>query len=119
MFFNLLTAGAIALGVTVSAAHADFLKIENEAEFMQLMSGKKLTRPLVELEVKQDGRIHGKGVRWEVTGSWSWQNGYFCRDLFWGGDELGYNCQEVRVEENRVRFTSDKGNGQSAVFRLK
>lgn len=102
-----------------TAAHADFQKVANQSQFVKLVSGKTLTRALIELRVTQDGRIEGTGVRWDVTGSWSWQDGYFCRDLFWGGDNLGYNCQEVRVQENRVRFISDKGKGQSAVFRLK
>lgn len=101
------------------AALADLEKVTDRTQFVELVTGKKLTRPLVELEVSPDGGIRGKGVRWDVTGTWSWRDGYFCRDLNWGGDDLGYNCQEVRVNGDRLRFTSDKGAGDSADFRLR
>ena len=93
-------------------------KIETFEQFVEFVQGKKLTRPLIKLEVSSDGRISGRGATWDVEGNWSWQDGYFCRDLFWGGDALGYNCQEVRVNGNRIRFTSDRGAGDTAVFRL-
>ncbi|MEO9820949.1 MAG: dihydrodipicolinate reductase [Paracoccaceae bacterium] len=101
-----------------NAALADMQKIETFEQFVEFVQGKKLTRPLIRLEVSADGRISGRGATWDVEGNWSWQNGYFCRDLFWGGDALGYNCQEVRVNGNRIRFTSDRGAGDTAVFRL-
>ena len=100
-------------------ALADFAKVDDERTFREIVAGKKLTRPLVELRVRQDGAIMGRGMTWDVTGNWSWKNGYFCRDLYWGGDELGYNCQEVRVNGGKIRFTSDRGAGDSADFRLR
>ena len=83
------------------------------------MSGKTLTRPLVRLNVADNGTIEGMGARWEITGNWSWKDGFFCRDLNWGGDDIGYNCQEVRTNGKRIRFTSDKGSGDYADFRLR
>ena len=93
-------------------------KIETFEQFLTYVEGKRLKRPLIDLEVTPDGQIRGRGARWEVEGTWNWQNGYFCRDLYWGGDPLGYNCQEVRASGNRIRFTSDRGAGDTAVFRL-
>lgn len=111
-----LTVVALALPL---AAQAELAQITDRGAFVDLVAGKKLTRPLVELEVTPDGGISGTGVRWDITGKWSWQDGYFCRDLNWGGDDLGYNCQEVRYDGKRLRFTSDKGTGDSADFRLR
>jgi len=108
----------VLLSIASTAAVADLAKVKDGAAFMQLVEGKTLTRPLVKLVVETNGEISGVGVRWDVSGNWSWRDGYFCRDLFWGGDELGYNCQEVRADGKRIRFTSDKGQGRSAVFRL-
>ena len=112
-------AACITLGLTAAPAAAEYAKVEKEQEFRSIITGKTLTRPLIRLEVDPKGTISGIGARWEVTGNWSWRDGYFCRDLFWGGDSLGYNCQEVRVNGERIRFTSDKGKGNSAVFRLR
>lgn len=100
-------------------AFAEFAKVNSEEEFRQLVSGKALTRPLVKLEVSPEGQISGKGVTWDVTGTWNWRDGYFCRDLYWGGTELGYNCQEVRVKDGRIRFTSDRGAGDFADFKMR
>ena len=114
-----VAAAATALALMPQIAAAELKRIDDKAEFVQLVQGKTLSRPLVRLRVSADGTISGRGVRWDVTGSWSWQNGFFCRDLNWGGDDLGYNCQEVRANGNEMRFTSDRGAGDSADFRLR
>lgn len=102
-----------------TAAFADFQKVSNQSDFVSAVNGKRLTRPLVELVVTSGGGISGTGVIWDVSGNWTWENGYFCRSLEWGGDDLGYNCQEVALKGSRIRFTSDKGGGQSADFTLR
>ena len=82
-----------------------FNKVDRRsADFIALVDGKTLTRPLVELEVAPNGQISGKGAAWDVTGNWTWKNGYFCRSLDWGGDDLGYNCQEVTAEWTQDPF---------------
>ncbi len=93
--------------------------VQDADSFRTLISGKVLTRPLVRLTVSPEGRIDGMGAAWAVEGEWRWRDGYFCRDLRWGGEDLGYNCQEVRVNGNRIRFTSDRGTGDFADFRLR
>ncbi len=113
-FFAAVTAALLA-----TSAQAEFQKVDNQAQFTQLVSGKTLTRPMIKLEVSPQGAISGTGLRWEVSGNWTWQNGFFCRDLFWGGSDLGYNCQEVRVNGDSIRFTSDRGTGRFADFRLR
>ncbi|WP_298968444.1 dihydrodipicolinate reductase [uncultured Roseobacter sp.] len=118
MRLTFLMTASIALAIGTSAA-AEFTKVDSEAQFVSLISGKELRRPFVKLEVSPEGEISGIGAAWAVSGNWTWREGYFCRDLFWGGDALGYNCQEVQAKDNRIKFTSDKGAGDSAEFRLK
>ncbi|ETX28467.1 hypothetical protein [Roseivivax isoporae] len=115
-----LAAAALAAPLSLAAgiAAADFAPVTDRGDFVDLVVGKTLTRPLVSLSVTEDGAISGTGAGWDVTGQWTWQDGYFCRDLNWGGDDLGYNCQLVTADGDRVRFTSDRGSGQSAGFRL-
>ncbi|MEM1350992.1 MAG: dihydrodipicolinate reductase [Pseudomonadota bacterium] len=111
---------ALSAGMAVaSPALAEFSKVSNQQEFIALVKGKQLRRPLIKLEVSEDGQISGYGASWPVEGSWTWTDGYFCRDLFWDGDPLGYNCQKVEAKGNRIRFTSDKGAGETASFRLR
>ena len=65
-----------------------FPKFKIVSQFVELVSGKTLTRPLIKLEVRPDGKITGKGARWAVTGSWTWRDGYFCRDPVSGAGML-------------------------------
>lgn len=113
-----LLAAATTIGLAIPA-HAEFSKVVDQKEFVALVQGKELKRPFVQLEVMPDGQISGYGAAWQVTGEWTWTDGYFCRDLFWDGDPLGFNCQEVKAAGDRIRFTSDKGAGDSAEFRLR
>ncbi len=109
----------IALASFATPAAAELQQVTSKDAFMQLMKGKSLTRTLVKINVLPDGRITGTGASWEVSGEWSWQDGYLCRSLYWGGDDLGYNCQEVMTDGKKVRITSDRGQGRSADFRLR
>lgn len=112
-------ASAIVLGLAATAASAELRPVADRTQFVEIVAGKTLTRPLVRIAVSPDGSLEGKGASWDITGNWSWQNGFFCRDINWGGDDLAYNCQEVRTDGSRIRFTSDKGGGRSADFRLR
>ncbi len=112
----MVTAGLL---LTSVPATAEFAKVDDQSEFLSLVAGKELRRPFIKLEVTPEGEIVGQGAAWPVTGNWTWKEGYFCRDLFWGGDSLGYNCQEVKALDGRIRFTSDRGEGDSADFRLR
>ncbi len=107
------------MGLWAGAVSAEFARVADRDSFVAAVRGKTLARPLVELRVSPDGGIRGTGAKRPVTGRWQWQGGYFCRDLYWGNRDLGYNCQEVRANGDRIRFTSDKGRGQSAEFRLR
>ncbi len=111
---------AAAASITLATpAFADFQQIKTRDAFVTLISGRSLTRPLVNLQVTPDGRISGTGAAWKVTGNWTWENGYLCRSIEWGGDDLGYNCQSVEADGQTVRITSDKGTGDSAKFTLR
>ena len=110
---------AVVASLLAVPAAADFAKVTDEAAFKRLVAGKTLAHPFFKLQVSPEGAISGQGIRREVRGEWRWQDGYFCRDLFWGDKELGYNCQQVDVNGARLRFTADRGAGDSAVFRLR
>lgn len=112
-------AAALAAMVLATPVSAEFAKVNDRDVFMRIVEGKTLTRPLIRLQVTSEGRITGTGGMADVSGNWTWRDGYFCRDLNWRGRDLGYNCQEVRINETRIRFTSDKGTGDYADFRLR
>lgn len=93
--------------------------VRDEPGFVNIVVGKQLTRFGIRLRVTDDGAIRGRAFGRDVTGEWRWQNGYFCRELFYGDRELGANCQEVAINGSTVRFTSDRGEGIFADFELR
>ncbi|MEL6168837.1 MAG: dihydrodipicolinate reductase [Pseudomonadota bacterium] len=99
-------------------AHA-FERVAEKASFIELVEGRNLTRLGIRLAVAPTGEIKGRAFGRRVSGQWQWsQDGYFCRDLYYGEQDLGPNCQMVEVNGNTVRFTSDKGNGIFADLRI-
>ena len=102
-----------------NVAFADFSIIYQREEFLQVITGRQLKRPLIELNVSDTGGINGSALTTPLRGTWKWQDGYFCRDLFWGNRDLGYNCQQVSLKDNKIRFTSDQGRGDYADFTLR
>tara|TARA_B100000902_G_scaffold342052_1_gene345864 strand:- start:204 stop:518 length:315 start_codon:yes stop_codon:yes gene_type:complete len=102
-----------------SLVSASEITITNRSDFENLVIDKKLERFLISLSVLNDGKIKGSAAGREVTGDWDWIDGFFCRNLLWGARELKYNCQLVTFDGKRLRFTSDRGKGQSASFALR
>ncbi|KIN74758.1 hypothetical protein [Sulfitobacter guttiformis] len=105
--------------IAATPAVAELAKIETASEFKTLIGGKTLTRPLIKMAVSTGGAIEGQGAAWPISGSWTWKDGFFCRSLEWGGDDLGYNCMEVKASGSKIRFTADQGAGDSADFSLR
>tara|TARA_B100000963_G_scaffold233087_1_gene203580 strand:+ start:600 stop:959 length:360 start_codon:yes stop_codon:yes gene_type:complete len=95
-----------------------FKKISSETDFLEIVDGFTLIRPLIKLVVQSDGSISGKAAFRSVHGEWFWDNELFCRTLFWGKRDLGLNCQLVQYNDKIVRFTADEGTGAFADFTI-
>lgn len=112
---------AMMMVASATSANAEFRPVSDRPEFLQLMGGRDLTNRLYNLTiaVAPSGQITGNAMGWDITGSWDWRGGFFCREMAWGGDEIPYNCQLVEVDGDQMRFTVDQGAGDSASFRLR
>ena len=113
---------AVALFSACPASAQEFVPVSDEAAFLSLLDGRELRLGVVglALSVHPDGTISGAAAGFEVTGSWTWQDGYFCREMDWSGTEIPYNCQLVEVSGTDVmRFTVDQGAGDAAEFNLR
>lgn len=115
-----LAAGLVtALATAETAASEQFSVVSSRDTFVSLISDRELRRFGITLTVTSGGQIIGRAFGTEVTGQWAWQDGFFCRDLFWGEQNLGYNCQQVQVAGDTLRFRSDQGTGQYADLTLR
>ena len=119
LFKILFTTFILATVFVVRDATAEFSIVSKRDEFVKVITGKQLERPFIKLRVSDAGEITGRALMAGVHGTWTWKQGYFCRNLFWGKRGLGYNCQEVSLRGDKIRFTSDEGKGDYADFTLK
>ncbi|SLN36064.1 dihydrodipicolinate reductase [Pseudooctadecabacter jejudonensis] len=112
---------SLAAIVALPAAASAFERITDRSTFMETVGGKDLRIALygLTINVLDSGAITGRAAGWDLTGSWSWENGYFCRDMDWSGYPIEYNCQLVEVNGDRIRFTVDQGAGDDAVLRIR
>ena len=96
-------------------------RIFDRSTLLDVVSGKVLILRLfgIKLKIMEDGRIEGKAMGRDVVGDWEWQDGFFCRSMFWGERDIGYNCQEVSINNKKIKFISDRGLGASAKFLIK
>lgn len=114
---RMLLAAALALWAAPLWAEG-FRTVESRDTFLGLVTGKSLTRFGVSLDVSPAGRISGRAFGRDVRGAWRWDGGYFCRDLSFGQQDLGPNCQVVQTDGRTLRFIADRGAGESADLRL-
>ncbi|NBE07134.1 dihydrodipicolinate reductase [Rhodobacter sp. CCP-1] len=99
-----------------------FSRISDRSEFVQTVQDKELRLGMfgISLTVEEDGEIKGRALGWDVTGTWEWRDGYFCREMDWSGYPIPQNCQLVEARGGEeIRFTVDKGAGDSASFKLR
>ena len=110
----------ICLALPIPAAADGFVSVRDPSAFVALTEGRILRLPAfgIRLQVTPDGRITGEALGAKVTGIWHWRDGFFCRDMAWRGRPIPFNCQLVEANGDQLRFTSDKGVGASAKFRL-
>jgi len=119
---HLAVAALIACTTSVPVSAQEYTPISERETFLSLLQGRELQMRIygLSLNVLPDGRIEGSAVGWDIDGSWTWQDGYFCREMDWSGYEIPFNCQLVEVlGDDRLRFTVDQGAGDSAEFRLR
>ncbi len=117
-----MTIAGAALAAVLPVAAAAYEPVSGRDEFLAIVEGRELRIGIlgISIFVQPDGTIEGDAQGWPITGTWTWEDGYFCREMDWGGYAIAYNCQLVEWDGNgRVRFTVDRGSGESAAFNLR
>lgn len=113
---------ALTLATAFPAMADGFSPVRDRDQFMTIVEGRDLRIGLYNLTLNlfPDGQIKGSALGWGITGEWVWEDGFFCRQMDWSGTAIPYNCQLVELREpHTLRFTVDKGAGESASFRVR
>ena len=106
----------------MSAEAQTYAPIKDVRSFVTLIEGRDLRIGLYDLtlQLSLDGGISGSALGWGITGTWRWEDGYFCRQMDWSGYAIEDNCQLVEaLGREKLRFTTDQGAGDSATFKLR
>jgi hypothetical protein len=96
-----------------------FDRITTSEAFLAAVEGHRLVGDGVSLLVGRDGTISGRGFGLQVTGRWTWQDGFFCRTLETMLRDFPRNCQTVERRGNVIRFRADRGQGDVADLSLR
>ena len=115
----LLTCALLASLAALPALAQDLTRITDKSTFVAAVDGRALTSLAVRLNVKSDGMIDGNAFGTTVTGTWIWQDGYFCRTIDTATEDFPLNCQIVETDGRTIRFTADKGAGDIADLRIR
>ena len=101
-----------------SAAGSGKKKIETEQEFRDVIVGKRLSSKHGHVIVHDDGTMTGEFGSKNLTGTWNWDNRYFCRTAKLGSKKFSLDCQTVTVSGDKVTFQRNKGTGKRNKYRL-
>ncbi|MEM1235851.1 MAG: hypothetical protein AAGI10_02695 [Pseudomonadota bacterium] len=77
-----------------------------------------IEQPEVWFQFNSDGTMVGNLRRGTVTGTWEFEDGYWCREFEAGGTASPYDCQTVELADDLVRFTRNRGQGDAGVYKL-
>lgn len=110
---------ALILVILSTAPALAFERITERGAFVGAVEGRQLTTLGITLEVLADGRIAGRAFGRDVTGTWDWRNGLFCREMAAGSRSFPPNCQVVQRDGTTLRFIADEGQGDRADLRIR
>jgi hypothetical protein len=96
-----------------------FERVTDRSAFVGLVEGRTLTSLGVALQVLPDGQIAGRAFGRDITGSWDWRDGLFCRAMAAGSRSFPLNCQVVQLDGTTLRFIADEGQGDRADLRIR
>ena len=93
-------------------------QITTEKEFRAKVVGKKLITERGNVTIQADGSLTGQLGGKEVSGEWTWDDGYYCRSVAFGNRQLRDDCQMVTIVGKEVTFYRKKGYGDGFVYYL-
>lgn len=110
----------IIAALTMGATSAMAEEIKTKDEFLEQIGGRKLVQGDNWVMLTLDGKVEGQGPKkGKITGTWTWQGPYYCRDITIDGVTLPHDCQAVTKKGDTVTFTHKKGDGVSVSWTIK
>lgn len=98
-----------------------FVRVDNATAFSETVANRRLEaldNPSVWFRLNSDGTMDGELKRGTVNGTWTFENGYWCREFEAGGRASPRDCQTAELLGNQIRLTRDKGAGDAGIYKI-
>ena len=113
-----LTTLTACAGTTTPPATGTATTITTEAAFRSTLVGKTIGFAGNTFVINADNTVSGPWDGTGITGTWSWEDQYWCRDIAIGGTARNPDCQIWTVEGTSATVTRDRGNGSSFTYSI-
>lgn len=114
-FSSILLAGAIFttlnLAQASTASAESFKRVATEAEYRDLVVGKKSVYGSDWYKTKANGKIVGMRGGKKYRANWAWRDGFLCRTELTHRKDT--DCQLWEVSKSKIRITRTRGKGES------
>ncbi|GGH25754.1 hypothetical protein SAMN05444007_103187 [Cribrihabitans marinus] len=93
-------------------------RITTRADFCDAVVDRVILGDGLRFVIGSDATISGQAHGVALSGVWTWNEGYFCRNARVGEAETGKDCEVIEVAPGRMRYTRDRGRGASVVVTI-
>ncbi|MEM9140143.1 MAG: hypothetical protein AAGB15_09955 [Pseudomonadota bacterium] len=95
-----------------------FERIATKDAYLALVAGKEVHGESGFAVSSPDGTLTGTFAG-GFTGSWEWQDEFWCRTITAPPSIAGSDCQLLEISGDQVRVTRDRGEGDTIVLTIK
>lgn len=107
-----------ALTIGACAATPNYQPISTQDEYMSSVVGRSVRLGgSSAVTTYPDGTMKGTADGKDVVGTWTWEDGRFCREGTVGSNDMKRDCQKLEIADNRLRVT--RGDGSISEFDLR
>ncbi len=90
-------------------------RVTTREEFCRLFADRELSQGDLSFTIHSDGKLTGYVDGLALSGTWAWEEGYFCRRAYLAEEDLGTDCELIESDGHRMRYFPDKGKGSARI----
>lgn len=101
--------------------NVEFERIASKEQYLELVAGRvaQMKGSNFSSTAFADGTMKGGGGDRKLSGTWTWEDGFFCREGTIGSDVLKRDCQIIEISGDTLKVKRNRGEGENVVLQLK
>jgi len=117
--FRMALGAAMSIMMIGCVATPDYQPITTKDEYLTKVVGRTVSLGDGSSTTNADGTITGQFGGKPIVGTWTWEDGLFCREGTVGAELMERDCQRLEIAGDNLRVTRNSGKGSQSQFRLK